>query len=187
MNEGRRLAGSTVVIVGTGGIGRALMSMLEPLGARVIGVNRSGRPMAGAERTIKVDGLAEVLTGADFVVLALALTTESHHVVDAGMLDRMKSDTWIVNVGRGGLVDTDALVAALQSGSIGGAALDVTDPEPLPDGHPLWELDNVLITSHTANTAQMAIPELAALVRENVERFARGEELEGLVDPVLGY
>ena len=99
----------------------------------------------------------------------------------------MRSDAWIVNVGRGGLIDTDALVEALRARTIAGAGLDVTDPEPLPDGHPLWSMDNVIITSHTANTARMAMPELAQMIKENVSRSARGEELVGLVDPALGY
>lgn len=88
---------------------------------------------------------------------------------------------------RGGLVDTDALVNALTEGSIGGAALDVTDPEPLPEGHPLWDLDNVIITPHVANTWDMALPSLRAMVERNVARFGAGQPLEGLVDPSLGY
>jgi phosphoglycerate dehydrogenase-like enzyme len=92
-----------------------------------------------------------------------------------------------VNVARGGHVDTDALVAALERREIGGAALDVTEPEPLPAGHPLWDLDNCLITPHSANTWAMAEPMLAQRVRENVARLARDEPLAGLVDVELGY
>jgi D-3-phosphoglycerate dehydrogenase len=103
------------------------------------------------------------------------------------MLARMRSDAWIVNVARGPLIDTPALVEALQAGSIGGAALDVTDPEPLPDGHPLWSLEDALITPHVANTWAMAVPELAAMVARNVAAWCRGDELEGIVDPDLGY
>ncbi|HWL66180.1 MAG TPA: NAD(P)-dependent oxidoreductase, partial [Actinomycetota bacterium] len=106
---------------------------------------------------------------------------------DAKAFERMKPDAWLVNVARGGLVDTDALVAALQGKQIRGAALDVTDPEPLPAGHPLWGIEDVIITPHVANTADMAIPELMAIVRRNVQRFSKGEELEGLVDVSLGY
>ena len=186
-NESRRLAGNTVLIVGTGGIGRALATMVQPLGPRVIAVNRSGRPMPGATLTGTQDALPDLVPDADFVVLASALTAATRHIVDAHLLERMKRDAWIVNVGRGPLIDTGALVDALRAGAIAGAGLDVTDPEPLPDGHPLWTMDNVIITSHSANTARMAMPELAAMIRENVERFARGEELIGLVDPTLGY
>ena len=187
LNESRRLAGTTVLIVGTGGIGQALARMLEPLDAKVIAVNRSGNPMHGAVLTGTTDALPDLVPDADFIVLAPALTPETHHLIDATLLSHMKTDAWIVNVGRGGLIDTDALVEALRARTIAGAGLDVTDPEPLPEGHPLWSIDNVIITSHTANTARMAMPELAAMIKENVVRFARGDELIGLVDPALGY
>jgi D-3-phosphoglycerate dehydrogenase len=185
--DARRLAGGTVLVVGTGGIGRAIAEMLAPLGPRVLAANRSGEPMPGAERTVAVGALAEVVPNADWIVLAAALTPETEGLFDATMLARMRPDAWLVNVARGRLIDTDALVDALSDGRIGGAALDVADPEPLPDDHPLWGMENVVITSHAANTWAMAIPELAALVGRNVRRFARGEPLEGLVDLDLGY
>ena len=183
----RRLVGATVVIVGTGGIGRSLVQMLAPLGPRIIGVNRSGAELAGAARTVTADRLSEVLPDADFVVLAAAHTPETHHLIDAAALAAMPAGAWIINVARGPLVDSEALVETLSEGGIGGAALDVTDPEPLPDGHPLWSFDNVVVTPHVANTWDMALPELAALVGRNVRRFARGQRLEGLVDPSAGY
>jgi phosphoglycerate dehydrogenase-like enzyme len=182
----RRLAGGTVLIVGTGGIGTALAEMLAPLRPRILAANRSGDPAPWAERTVASSELADLVGEADWVVLAAALTPETERLFDAEMIGRMREGAWIINVGRGRLVDTDALVEAL-NGHLGGAALDVTDPEPLPEGHPLWGMDNVVITSHAANTWQMAIPELAERVARNVERFARGEELEGLVDVSLGY
>jgi len=182
-----RLDGRTVVVVGTGGIGVALVPMLRPLGLRLIGVNRSGRALEGAERTVVVDELDSVLPEADFVVVAAPYTEATHHLFDENKFAAMASDAWIVNVARGGLIDTGALVAALQAGDIGGAALDVTDPEPLPDGHPLWELENCLITPHVANTWAMGLAELPDLVRRNVAARARGESLEGLVDPKQGY
>lgn len=187
LNESRRLAGTTVLIVGTGGIGQALAKMLGPLDARIIAVNRSGAPMHGAALTGTADALPDLAPDADFIVLAPAHTAETHHLIDASLIKHMKSGAWIVNVGRGGLIDTDALVEALSARTIAGAGLDVTDPEPLPEGHPLWSMDNVIITSHTANTVRMAMPELAAMIKENVARFARGDELIGLVDPALGY
>jgi phosphoglycerate dehydrogenase-like enzyme len=99
----------------------------------------------------------------------------------------MRPDAWLVNVARGPHVDTDALVTALRDGAIGGAALDVTDPEPLPDGHPLWELERCIITPHTADTPEMIEPLLARRIRDNVERFAAGQPLIGVVDPAAGY
>lgn len=183
----RRLAGGTVLIVGTGGIGTALAEMLRPLGPRILAVNRSGAPMAGAERTVPVGDLDRCLPDADWVVIAAPLTPETTGLFGTDAFDAMKSSSWIVNVARGGLVDTEALVEALREGRIAGAALDVTDPEPLPDDHPLWGMDNVVITSHAANTFAMAIPELKELVARNVRRFAVGDPLEGLVDVRLGY
>jgi D-3-phosphoglycerate dehydrogenase len=183
----RMLVGKTVVIVGTGGIGSALVPLLRPLRAVMIGVNRSGRPLEGAERTVAVDGLLDVVPTADFIVLAAASTPDTKHLVDAPLLGHMNPEAWVVNVARGELIDTDALVAALEEGSIGGAALDVTDPEPLPDGHPLWAHPDAIITPHVANTWDMAVPELLGMVARNVGHFAAGEPLEGLVDPALGY
>lgn len=183
----RSLGGATVLLIGTGGIGRALVGMLGPLGARTVAVNRSGRPLAGAAETHPVSELHKLLPDAEFAVLAAALTQETRHLVDGRALALMRRDAWLVNVARGGLVDTEALVRALRDGSIGGAALDVTHPEPLPPAHPLWTLPNVLLTPHVANTWAMAVPELASMVRRNVAHFAAGEPLEGIVDPALGY
>jgi phosphoglycerate dehydrogenase-like enzyme len=183
----RTLDGAVAVIVGTGGIGTALADMLVPLRARVIGVNRSGTPLEGAERTGTTPELPELVHEADFVVVAAALTDETRGLFGADLLARMAGDAWLVNVARGGLVDTEALLEVLREGAIGGAALDVTDPEPLPEGHPLWDLDNVIITPHVANTWDMALPALRRRVERNVARFAAGKPLEGLVDYALGY
>ena len=183
----QRLEGSTILVVGTGGIGSALVEMLHPLGPRVLASNRSGRPLEGAERTLPADRLGELLLDADFVVIAASLTSATRHMFDKAALEEMKPSAWLVNVARGGLVDTAALVDALQAGTIGGAALDVTEPEPLPDGHPLWAMTNCIITPHVANTADMALPELVAMVERNVGHFVREEQLEGVVDVSLGY
>jgi len=121
------------------------------------------------------------------VFLALALTPETERIIGAAELDAMRGDAWLVNVARGRHVDTEALVTALRSGAIGGAALDVTDPEPLPDGHPLWDLPNCIITPHTADTPEMAERMLARRIEENVARFAAGEPLVGLIDTAAGY
>ena len=121
------------------------------------------------------------------VVLALSLTPETKGIIGAPELAAMGDGSWLVNVARGGHVDTAALVKALDDGSIGGAALDVTDPEPLPDGHPLWGRENCIITPHTADTIEMVVPLLAARIRTNVERLAAGDPLVGRVDPTAGY
>jgi phosphoglycerate dehydrogenase-like enzyme len=176
-----------VVVLGGGGITEALLALLAPFRARVTVVRRSPDPLEGAERTVTPEQLDEVLPDAQVVVLALALTPETTGIVGARQLAAMRRDAWLVNVARGQHVDTDALVAALRDGSIGGAALDVTDPEPLPDGHPLWSLPSCLITPHTANPWQTAQPLLARRITDNVERFAAGRPLLGLVDLQAGY
>lgn len=183
----RRLKDATVLVVGTGGIGSELLPMVAPLGARILAVNRSGRPLEGAERTGTTDQLPDLIGDADFVVIAAALTPATQGLFDADLLGAMKPTAWLVNVARGGLVDTSALVDVLTAGTIAGAALDVTDPEPLPEDHPLWSLDNVVITPHVANTWDMALPDLRALVARNVRNFVTGAPLEGPVDPSLGY
>lgn len=185
--QGASLMDARVTIVGGGGITHALLPMLAPFRARITVVRRQEAPIVGVERVLPTAQLREAVSGADAVVLALALTPQTEHIVDASVLATMEPHAWLVNVARGRHVDTDALVAALAAGTIGGAALDVTDPEPLPDGHPLWSLPNCLITPHTANTPEMAAPLLAARTETNVSRFTRGEELIGLVDFEAGY
>jgi phosphoglycerate dehydrogenase-like enzyme len=182
----RRLKDARLVIVGLGGIGRALAEMVRPFGMHVVGTNRSGTPVRDVETHASSD-LIDLLPRADFVAICAALTEETRGLISTRELDAMPSHAWLINVARGGLVDTDALLDALRQGGIAGAALDVTDPEPLPSDHPLWALDNVVITPHVANTWDMALPELRELVYRNVSNFASGGELEGLVDPGLGY
>ena len=184
---GLRLAGARVTVLGGGGITEALLRLLAPFHVQATVVRRSVAPVEGASEVVGLDRLHEALAGARLVVLALALTPETTGIIGAPELDRMDGEAWLVNVARGAHVVTEDLVAALQAGTIGGAALDVTDPEPLPDGHPLWALDNCLITPHTANTWRMAEPLFAERIRANVARHQRGEPLLGVVDPALGY
>jgi phosphoglycerate dehydrogenase-like enzyme len=176
-----------VVVLGAGGITASLLALLAPFRCTTTVVRRSGEPVAGATRTVGTERLDEVLGDALVVVLALALTQQTRHVIGAQQLRAMREDAWLVNVARGAHVDTDALVTALQQGHLGGAALDVTDPEPLPDGHPLWDLPNSMITPHTANPWQTAQPLLAERIADNVRRDLAGESLTGLVDLDAGY
>jgi phosphoglycerate dehydrogenase-like enzyme len=176
-----------VTILGGGGITASLLDLLAPLRATATVVRHRPDPVPGAARTVGQADLHDVLSGAQVVFLALALTPSTEHIIGPAELAVMRPEAWLVNVARGGHVDTDALVAALTAGAIGGAALDVTDPEPLPDGHPLWDLERCIITPHTADTTEMIRPLLARRIRDNVARFAAGEPLVGLVDPALGY
>ena len=184
---GRSLFDARVTVLGGGGITEALLDLLAPFRCDVTVVRRHPEPLAGAQRVVPAGALHEALPGADVVVVALALTPETTGIVDAAALALMEEHAWLVNVGRGAHVVTDDLVDALASGAIGGAALDVSDPEPLPDGHPLWAEPRCLITPHTANTPAMARPHLSARITENVRRFGAGEPLVGLVDVDLGY
>lgn len=184
---GRTLAGSTVVVLGAGGIGRALIRMLKPLGPRVFAVTRSGREVPDADESRAADEMDRLWPEGDFFVIAAPATAATRHMIGAGELAAMKESSWVVNVARGSLIDTEALVEALAAGSIGGAALDVTDPEPLPDGHPLWREPRALITPHAANPPEALARNLGRRIEENVSRFRRGEDLIAPVDMEAGY
>jgi phosphoglycerate dehydrogenase-like enzyme len=176
-----------VTIVGAGGITEELLRHLAVYRCDVTVVRRRAEPMQGASRVLPTERLHDALPGAQIVFLALALTPATVGIIGEEELRLMESDAWLVNVARGAHVVTDDLVSALQDGVIGGAGLDVTEPEPLPDGHPLWSLPNCIITPHTANTLEMARPALEQRITENVRRFAVGEPLVGLVDVAAGY
>jgi phosphoglycerate dehydrogenase-like enzyme len=184
---GTSLYDGKVTIVGGGGIATSLLEQLAPFRVEATVVRRRPDPVPGAARTLSVDRLHEALGDALVVVLALALTPETTGIIGAAELATMCDRAWLVNVARGRHVDTGALVTALRDGAIAGAALDVTDPEPLPDGHPLWDLTNCIVTPHTADTIEMVLPLLADRIRNNVRLLAAGEPLEGLVDASAGY
>jgi phosphoglycerate dehydrogenase-like enzyme len=185
--EGVPLAGCTVGIVGAGGIGRETIRMLEPFGVRTIALTRSGRDVPGADRSLGPDGLEELLAASDYVVVCAPLTAETRGLIGPRELALIGPRGVLVNVGRGPVVDTDAVVAALRSGRLGRAHLDVTDPEPLPDGHPLWSEPHALITPHVANTRARLDAELERRIEENVRRFGAGDPLLGVIDVAAGY
>ncbi len=176
-----------VMILGGGGIAAGLLELLAPWRVRATVVRRCAEPVPGAARTVDTSRMDEALADALVVFLALALTPSTERIMGPAQLAQMQPGAWLVNVARGRHVDTGALVAALRQGAIGGAALDVTDPEPLPDGHPLWEQERCIITPHTADTMEMAERLLARRIKQNVARFAVGDPLIGLVDPAEGY
>ncbi len=185
--QGENLLGARVTILGGGGIADSLLRLLGPFGCDVTVVRSTPQPMAGADRVVPVDQTDEALTGADVVVLALPVTPETVGVIDMARLGLLAPGAVLVNVARGQHVVTDDLIPALEDGPLAGVGLDVTDPEPLPDDHPLWDRDDVIITPHTANTPEMGLPLLAARVTENIRRYAAGESLLGPVDPAKGY
>src|SRR5690606_1740359 len=176
-----------VVLVGAGGIAVELSRLLEPFQVRLTVVRRGAEPFAGADRTVTAEQLGEVLPAADVVLLAAAMTSGTAGLIGARELSIMKDPAVLVNVARGGLVDTDALVAALAEGGIHGAGLDVTVPAPLPDGHPLWDEPRALITPHSADTPEMTGPLLAERLRLNAAAFLSHGRFVGIVDPEAGY
>lgn len=184
---GQNLHGANVLVLGGGGITEELLPLLKPFDCHVTVLRRQAAPFPGAHATHTLDDLHRVLPAADAVVLALALTPQTAGVIGEAELALMKPTSWLVNVARGGHVDTAALVQALDDRTIGGAALDVTDPEPLPDAHPLWGHPRCLITPHIANTPEMGLALLAERVEANVARYAAGEPLIGPVDVKAGY
>lgn len=181
--------GKKLALIGAGGIGAKLIRLLEPFGVEVIAVNRSGEPVGGAARTVAMSdpSFPAVWEEADCFVLLAPLTEETRHMVGAEELARMKGSAVVVNVGRGPLVDTEALADALSNHSIAGAGLDVTEPEPLPAHHRLWDLDNCVITPHTANIPRYMKSRVGALAEENWRLYAAGERMRTEVDVDKGY
>ncbi|HET7338073.1 MAG TPA: 2-hydroxyacid dehydrogenase [Candidatus Dormibacteraeota bacterium] len=173
------LEGSTALILGSGSIGRALESRLAPFGVNIIRVARERRD--GVHAASDLPGL---LPQADIVVILLPLTSETKGMVDSRFLASMHDDALLVNAARGPIVDTAALLAEVQRGRLR-AALDVTDPEPLPDGHPLWSAPGVLITPHTAGSSRAFAARAWRFVADQIGRYTRGEPLRNVV--VNGY
>ncbi len=184
---GRSLFERRVTLVGGGGTGSALVRLLEPFRVHVTVVDPQPPSVPGAEQTVPPAQLHEALRDTDVVVLAPALTPETRGMIGREELRTMGSRCLLVNVGRGPLVKTDDLVEALREGWIAGAGLDVTDPEPLPPDHPLWDLDNCLITPHTANPSETEREGLRRRITANIEARLAGRPLEGVIDPKLGY
>ena len=181
------LSDRTMLVVGLGGIGRETAMRANALGMRVIATRNSSR--SGPDYVDYVglsDELLELAGQADVIVNALPLTAATRGIFDDQFFAATRKGAIFISVGRGQSTDTDALVAALEDGQIGGAGLDVTDPEPLPADHPLWQMDNVIISPHVAAYGGSS-DRHRTLVRENLERFIAGEPLYNVVDPGQGY
>jgi len=184
---GRNLLGARVTIVGGGGIAVALVRLLQPFSCHITVVRHSVTDMDGVDQVVSAQSLIDALVGADVVVLALSLTPETQGLLSRAEFELMEPHAWVINVARGKHIVTDDLVWALTNNKIGGAALDVTDPEPLPIGHPLWSEPHCIITPHTGNTPEMAEPLLAQRISANVALYMKGEQLIGTVDSHRGY
>ena len=178
---------SNVLIVGGGGITEELLRLLAPFRVSSTVVRRSTNALLGADRTVGLSELESHLAGADFVFIASALTEETKGLFDSDMFSRMKQSAYLVNIARGAIVDSRALEVALTAGQIAGAGIDVTDPEPLPDGHPLWNVPNLIITPHTADTPEQCVRLLSDRIVLNVQAIIHGSPLVGQVNLELGY
>jgi phosphoglycerate dehydrogenase-like enzyme len=184
----KELAGQRLVVIGLGALGREIAVRARGFGMRIVGVTRTGRDPGGlADEIFGADRLDEALREADFVVLAAPETAETRHMIDARRLALMKPSACLVNVARGTLVDEAALADALESRRIAGAALDVTEQEPLAPESRLWDLENVLITPHVANASERLWERQWEILRENLERWFAGRELINVVEKQRGY
>jgi phosphoglycerate dehydrogenase-like enzyme len=182
------LRGRTILIVGLGHIGRELAPRLRPFGVHLAGIrNHPELGPAGCDEVFPPAALAEQVSRADAVVLALPVTDSTRGLIGAAELERFKAGAWLVNVGRGDLVDELALIAALQSGHLGAAALDVFEHEPLAAESPLWTMPQVLITPHIGSTTGPSWKRQAELVGRNLHHLLAGEPLEEVVDKTRGY
>ncbi|MFT4542787.1 MAG: phosphoglycerate dehydrogenase-like enzyme [Planctomycetota bacterium] len=182
------LSGSTLVVVGMGGIGREIAKRGHAFEMEVLGTVRTQRDAPDYCTELgTTEDLDGYLARADVVAIALPLTDETRGMFDAERIAKIKPGAMIVNIARGAIIDTDALLEALDTGHLGGAALDVTDPEPLPADHPLWGRGDVLITPHVAGVAELTGDRRWAIFRDNVELFGAGAELKNQVDKAAGY
>lgn len=172
------LPGKTVLIYGLGQIGSRIASLSKAFGMNVIGIRRDiSKSVTGVAEVHAPSAFLSLLPRADVVILACPLTDETRGLIGAEALAAMRSDSYLINVARGGCVDQDALVAALQSNAIAGAGIDVTDPEPLPEGSPLWQFENVIITPHSAGETRTYEDTVVDNLIDNLERLWRGEQM----------
>lgn len=182
------LNGRTAVIIGFGGIGQQIAVRAWAHGMRVIGVDPEDMPYSPmVSKVVKPDQLDEVLPEADVVFISAPHTPESHKMMGARQFELMRKNGYFIAVSRGGLYDIDALVKALDSRHLAGAGVDVTDPEPLPATHPLWNFDNVIITPHIAGRSDKDAARMTGTIKENIRRFVAGKPLINVVDKQKGY
>jgi phosphoglycerate dehydrogenase-like enzyme len=190
MGDVKSVQGSTVLVIGMGDIGTAYAKQMRALGAYVIGIRRTRKPMPAVfSEQFTIDHLDEVLPRADVVAMVIPGSDATRKIMNAERFAIMKDGSYLINVGRGISVDTDALIDALKSGKLAGAALDVTDPEPLPKDSSLWTAKNLILTPHISG--DMGLPYTVDLtvdiICDNLRRYARGESLTHVVDTAAGY
>lgn len=181
------LYGRTLLVVGGGGIGQQIVDRAAAFCMRIWATNRSGRAVANAERTVTGDQWRDLLGEAHFVVVTVPLTEQTRGIIGRGELTRMRSDAWLVNVGRGATLDEDAVLDAVTDGQIAGAALDTWVTEPLPADHRAWDVAGVIVSPHRSGSSSAGRGRGLDLFADNVRRFANGEPLRNVVDLAAGY
>ena len=184
---GLSLFNNNVVIMGAGGITTELLTLLAPFRTTVTVVRRKPEPLPGAHTTVTLAELDSVLPAADVVIVAAAATDDTRNILNERTLALLPAHAVVINIARGSLVDTDALLNAVRAEKLWGVGLDVTQPEPLPADHPLWSEPRCVITSHSADTPLMTAHLLASRISDNVAAFLAKQSLRGVVDTRAGY
>ncbi|MEO7002962.1 MAG: D-2-hydroxyacid dehydrogenase [Ktedonobacterales bacterium] len=187
---GDELDGATLGVIGVGAIGRRVAQLAHAFGMRVVATRRSSAPQApdpDVDQWVSVDRLQDLLEQADVVAICVPSTPQTHHLIDATRLHQMKRSALLINIARGDAVDEDALIAALQDGTIAGAALDVFAHEPLPAESPLWKLPNVILSPHVSGMTNRYGKRLTDLLLDNLARYRTGQPLRNVVDRARGY
>jgi phosphoglycerate dehydrogenase-like enzyme len=180
--ESELLRGKRLLVVGAGSIGSAIARLVAAAGVHVDGVARTARQVQPFERVVETDALVTLLPAADFVAIAAPLTPATKGLLNAGAFAAMKRGAWLINVGRGPIVDEEALLAALTSGHLGGAALDVFQEEPLPADHPFWAMKNVFVSPHMSGDFVGWVEDLSQMFIENFRRWVAGDPLLNVID-----
>jgi phosphoglycerate dehydrogenase-like enzyme len=181
------LTEKTLTVLGTGGIGQAIIQRAAGFDMRIWGINRSGRPVDGVERLATYDEWHKLLPETDFLVVTVPLTDQTRQMIGKRELEMLGPNGWIINIARGAIIDEPALVAALQDGTIGGAALDTFEQEPLPPDNPLWGLPNLIISPHHSGSSPRTMDRVLGLFAENLRRYIDKQELINVVDQEAGY
>jgi phosphoglycerate dehydrogenase-like enzyme len=187
---GNTLAGRTLGIVGYGAVGRAVAERARAFDMKIAALRRRPELFEGdslVDRTYSPDRIMELMAESDYVAIAAPLTPETRGMIGEAAIAAMKPSAVLINIGRGPVIDEVALVGALESGRIRGAALDVFNTEPLPNGHPFWRLANVLLSPHTADRVEGFLAPAFACFLDNLLRFAAGQPLLNIVDKQSGY
>jgi phosphoglycerate dehydrogenase-like enzyme len=188
MTDVFEVSGKRMLIVGMGAIGTHLARAASGLGVQVTGIRRHGGPAVdGVHAVLGIEHLHDQLGRADFVVIALPATADTRHMFGAREFSEMRAGSYLINIGRGSIVDEPALISALESGHLAGAGLDVFETEPLPVESPLWKMEQVIITPHTGGHTPAYFERSWPIFMENLRRYLEGRELQNLVDKGAGY